>query len=185
MNSKPEGAVPTIEGEPRNQSTRRSVGPVALLAATALALSVVNLTSAMYLFRAKSDLAELDARLDELAAFERRLNRKIDSVNNGLQNQFDQLNLSLQGQFYDITDRLDRQDCALKSTAELSASTSAFPPLSPPVSAGPSNEPMTSSAEDLPKASVPVQPAAPPPRANLSYQRLESADGKVYYKRIR
>ncbi|MCR4264857.1 hypothetical protein [Nitratireductor sp. ZSWI3] len=176
--------------ETRSLAAGGRSGFPSVLVAAAFAITVINVMAAVYLYKAKSELTALDGRLEDLASFEKRLQARLDGVNNGLQSQFDLLNRNLQGQFYDLATRIDRQERSLQAFAErrLDGIGYASRPPDEPVT-DPASAP-AKVAENLPAATSAAKAGArpartAPPKPSASYQRLESPDGKVYYKKMR
>ncbi|RUW85681.1 hypothetical protein [Mesorhizobium sp. M1E.F.Ca.ET.063.01.1.1] len=175
--------VPAIElGEqekaPGKPNRARIIGAVAVGAAL---VTAVNVTAAVYLYRGVNDLRAMEARLEQLGQFEQRIGARIDTVNNGFQSRFETLDRQLQASFGQINGNLAKLEQGQPVATE------AETPRAPePGFAG------TTVAE----ASAVENPAEPdsasptfkrkvaPPGPNPSYQRIQQADGKVYYKKI-
>ncbi|TKB19976.1 MAG: hypothetical protein E5V75_05835 [Mesorhizobium sp.] len=175
--------VPAIElGEqekaPGKPNRARIIGAVAVGAAL---VTAVNVTAAVYLYRGVNDLRAMETRLEQLGQFEQRIGARIDTVNNGFQSRFETLDRQLQASFGQINGNLAKLEQGQPVATE------AETPRAPePGFAG------TTVAE----ASAVENPAEPdnaspmfkrkvsPPGPNPSYQRIQQADGKVYYKKI-
>ncbi|RWM06696.1 hypothetical protein [Mesorhizobium sp.] len=175
--------VPAIElGEqekaPGKPNRARTIGVVAVGAAL---VTAVNVTAAVYLYRGVNDLRAMEARLEQLGQFEQRIGTRIDTVNNGFQSRFETLDRQLQASFGQINGSLAKLEQGQPVATE------AETPRAPePGFAG------TTVAE----ASAVENPAEPdnaspmfkrkvaPPGPNPPYQRIQQADGKVYYKKI-
>src|SRR5262245_35365743 len=96
--------VPAIElsqreTAPGKPSRAKLIGVVAV---SALLVTVVNVTAAVYLYRGVNDLRAIEARLDDLGQFEQRIGARIDTVNNGFQSRFETLDRQLQASFGQI-----------------------------------------------------------------------------------
>lgn len=178
--------VPAIElGEqekaPGRPNRARTIG--ALMVGAAL-VTFVNVTAAIYLYRGVNDLRAIEARLDQLGQFEQRIGARIDTVNNGFQSRFETLDRQLQASFGHINGNIARLEQGQPAAAE------AEMPRAP--------EPSAFSGTTVAEASAVENPAEPdsvdgspafkrkvaPPGPNPSYQRIQQADGKVYYKKI-
>jgi hypothetical protein len=188
--------VPSVEGERRLPPvSSRASAVLATICISAALLTVLNLAAAMYLFRTAADLAAIEGKLETLSAFEERVKGKIDLMNNGVQARFDQLAGDLQRRI----DAIDQNTRGLKAGLPGSRTDpddwddpvdSEDPPVDSLVSAAPV-EPSpeeTSEIGDEPQAVTPkpsgrkVAQAEPQPSA--AYQRHETADGKVYYRKV-
>jgi len=189
-------AAPPVEGEFRKLDkgvTRRRL--VVLLGATALVLTAANLTAAVYLLRATSELRAIDTRLQDLAGLEKRLKGSLDVVNTGIQSQLGILDRDMHDKMTELEDAVGGLQRQLEGPPVAAAAqpeplpepeittTSATPPE-------PADDAVAAeAADDVPVADI--QPPkrrkpSPPPvsRVGSSYQRIESADGKVYYRRV-
>jgi hypothetical protein len=188
--------VPSVEGERRlPPASSRATAVLATLCISAALLTVLNLAAAMYLFRASGDLAALEGKLETLSAFEERLKGRIDLMNNGIQAQFDRLAGDLQGRM----DAIDRNTQGLK--AGLPGSRTDPEDWNDPVadedlavdslvSAAPgSPSPQETGEGGFEPESVGPKPsgrkiAKAEPQPSAAYQRHETADGKVYYRKV-
>jgi hypothetical protein len=184
------GAPPPVQGEFRKLD--KAVAGRRFLVAlgiSALALTALNLTAAVYLLRATSQLRAMDTRMQDLAGLEKRLKSSLEIVNTGIQSQVETLNRDVHDQITELEDgvgELQRQlDHARVATAALPE-----PEVTAPTTVSVA-DPMPDVAEE---ADVPVADIAPPKRrkraeppvskVGSSYQRTESPDGKVYYRRV-
>ncbi|WFP76063.1 hypothetical protein [Mesorhizobium sp. WSM4906] len=183
MISEPE--IPAIElGEREKAPGRpnRAVTIGAVMAGAAL-VTFVNVTAAIYLYRGVNDLRAIEARLDQLGQFEQRIGARIDTVNNGFQSRFETLDRQLQASFGRINGNI-----AHLEQGQPAATDAEMPPAAPePAFAG-------TTVADASAVENPAEPEAAyspmfkrkvsPPGPNPSYQRIQQADGKVYYKKI-
>jgi len=183
MISEPE--IPAIElGQqevaPGRPSRARTIGAVAVGAAL---VTAVNVTAAVYLYRGVNELRTMEARLEQLGQFEQRIGTRIDTVNNGFQSRFETLDRQLQASFGQINGNIARLEQGTPAAAN------AEMPAAP--------EPPTYGGTTVAEAAAVENPGEPesadtrlfkrkaaPPGPNPSYQRIEQADGKVYYKKI-
>ena len=171
--------IPAIElGEREKAPGRpnRAVTIGAVMAGAAL-VTFVNVTAAIYLYRGVNDLRVVEARLEQLGQFEQRIGARIDTVNNGFQSRFETLDRQLQASFGHINGNIARLEQGQPAEAEM--------PRAP--------EPPAFAGTTVAEASAVENPAEPdssfkrkvsPPGPNPSYQRIQQADGKVYYKKI-
>ena len=189
-------APPPVEGEFRKLDkavTRRRL--VVLLGASALVLTAANLAASVYLFRATSELRAIDTRLRDLAGLEKRLKGSLDVVNIGIQSQLGALDRDMHDKITELEDAVGGLQRQLEGPPVAAAgqpeplpepevaTTSATPPE--PVDEAVAAE----AAPDVPVADIQPpkrrKPSSPPvSRVGSSYQRIESADGKVYYRRV-
>ncbi len=149
--------------------------------------AVLNATAAVYLYRGINDLRNVEGRLEELGTFEQRIGARLDTVNNGFQSRFEKLDSQLQGSFNEINGTIGRleqnpplnRDAGIASAREPAITTSTVAEASP-----------TSDAEAEPTVVETPRPprkkiaATAPPGPNPAYQRTETPDGKVYYRKI-
>ncbi|MFC3321147.1 hypothetical protein [Mesorhizobium cantuariense] len=161
-----------------------------LIASGALLITGVNMAAAIYLYRGMSDLRFVEARLEQLGAFEQRIAARLDTVNNGFQSRFEKLDSQLQGSFNEIDASIARlgQNLpvaggeAMSSAAEPSEITTSTLAEAPEALDGESaSEP---SVIEAPRASRKRIASASPPAPSSNYQRIQQPDGKVYYRRI-
>ncbi|RVD67002.1 hypothetical protein [Mesorhizobium sp. M7A.F.Ca.ET.027.03.2.1] len=158
-----------------------------IVAGGALLITGINMAAAVYLYRGMSDLRFVEARLEQLGAFEQRIAARLDTVNNGFQSRFEKLDSQLQGSFNEIDAGIARLGQSMPV-----AGGEAMP------SAEEASEIATSTLAQAPEAldgeSEPGVIEAPAPRRRIAsasppapssnYQRIQQPDGKVYYRRI-
>lgn len=182
--------VPAVAAEPiepqlldRDASRSR----LAIVVGVGLTLfAVLNATAAIYLYRGINDLRTVEGRLEELGAFEQRIVARLDTVNNGFQSRFEKLDSQLQGSFNEVNGNIARLeqnlplagDAGVSSAPEPVVTTSTVAEASPDTEVA--AEPTIIDTPRPPKRRV----AAVPPAPNPGYQRTETPDGKVYYRKI-
>jgi hypothetical protein len=168
-------------------SNPRTIGVV--VACGALLLTVINMAAAVYLYRGMSDLRFVEARLEQLGAFEQRIAARLDTVNNGFQSRFEKLYSQLQGNFNEVNGGIARlgQNVpaaggeAVSSAAEPSEITTSTLAQAPEALDGAiAGEPSVIEAPQAPRKRT---ASASPPAPSSNYQRIEQPDGKVYYRR--
>ncbi|MER8588915.1 hypothetical protein NKH19_27520 [Mesorhizobium sp. M1338] len=159
-----------------------------LIASGALLLTAVNMAAAIYLYRGMSDLRFVEARLEQLGAFEQRIAARLDTVNNGFQSRFEKLDSQLQGSFNEVNGSIARLGQNVPAAGGEAMSSAAEPPeittstlAEAPEALEGDSEPGVIEAPRAPRKRI--APAAPPPPSS-NYQRMEQPDGKVYYRRI-
>ncbi|MER8645767.1 hypothetical protein [Mesorhizobium sp. M1252] len=152
-------------------------------------LTLVNMVAAVYLYRGISDMRFLEGRLEELGTFEQRIGGRLDTVNNGFQSRFEKLDSQLQSSFGEINRSIARleqnqpivRDEITSSAAEPSVDTTSSMAEAPAVLDGEdATEPSVVDTPRPPKRTIAAASPAPSP----DYQRIEQADGKVYYRKI-
>ncbi|ESY09833.1 hypothetical protein NKI46_26285 [Mesorhizobium sp. M0615] len=172
-----------VVGKPSDKSI---IG--AVIIGTSL-LTFVNIIAAVYLYRGISDVRFLEGRLEQLGTFEQRIGSRLDTVNNGFQSRFEKLDTQLQSSFGEINRSIARleqnqpivHDEITSSAAEPSVDTTSSMAEAPAVLDGEdATEPSVVDTPRPPKRRIAA--AAPAPSSN--YQRIEQADGKVYYRKI-
>ncbi|WP_265517345.1 hypothetical protein [Nitratireductor luteus] len=178
--------LPAEDRGPRHvQAGGRNPLFVALTISTVI-LTVMNLAAAVYLLKAAGEVRTVEQRLAELAEVESRIKARLEGMNNGLQNQFDEQNATLQVRFDDIERAFSALD---KSLADMRRAEVWAPPPADPASAlmmPPMEEAGVEAPAAIARPPAAKKPAArPAPEASAAYQRFESTDGKVYYRKIR
>lgn len=188
--------MPAIEiGAPTRIGEQAAVGKPgdksiigAVIIGTSL-LTLVNIVAAVYLYRGINDMRFLEARLEQLGTFEQRIGGRLDTVNNGFQSRFEKLDSQLQSSFGEINRSIARleqnpplaRDEVMSSAAEPSVDTASSMAEAPAVLDGEgAAEPSVVDAPRPPKNRIAAATPAPSP----NYQRIEQADGKVYYRKI-
>lgn len=172
-----------VVGKPSDKSM---IG--AVIIGTSL-ITLVNIIAAVYLYRGISDMRFLEGRLEQLGTFEQRIGGRLDTVNNGFQSRFEKLDSQLQSSFGEINRSIARleqnqplaHDDVMSSAAEpsmVAANAVAEAPVT--VDGEDATEPSLVDAPRAPKKRIVATAPAPSP----NYQRIEQADGKVYYRKI-
>ena len=172
-----------VVGKPSDKSM---IG--AVIIGTSL-ITLVNIIAAVYLYRGISDMRFLEGRLEQLGTFEQRIGGRLDTVNNGFQSRFEKLDSQLQSSFGEINRSIARleqnqplaRDEIMSSAAEpsmVAANAVAETPVA--VDGEDATEPSVVDAPRAPKKRTVATAPAPSP----NYQRIEQADGKVYYRKI-
>lgn len=166
-------------------SKAKTIGVI--VAGGALLITAVNMAAAVYLYRGMSDLRFVEARLEQLGAFEQRIAARLDTVNNGFQSRFEKLDSQLQGSFNEIDAGIARLGQSMpvaggeampgaEEPSEFATSTLA----QAPEALDGESEPGVIEAP-APKRRI---ASASPPAPSSNYQRIQQPDGKVYYRRI-
>ncbi|RUM96366.1 hypothetical protein EET67_18640 [Pseudaminobacter arsenicus] len=187
-----DGELCQLEAQPVVK--RNTLPIIALLCGSAMVVTVINAIAAIHLYRASQQMDVVETRLEELAAFEKRMKERLDLVNTGLQSQFDQLNQDLQGRFGELHASMERigqnLDAVGTSTQVSFADTligfenASIDPEPGPMVA--ENEPdggsLTASgtADTISRR----RPAKAMPAISPAYQRKVMPDGKVYYRKV-
>jgi hypothetical protein len=179
--------IPAIElGEQEaavGKPSRR--GTIGVVVAGAAVVTLVNLTAAIYLYRSINDLRTVEARLELLGQFEQRIGARLDTVNNGFQSRFEKLDGQLQANFNEVNRSVARLELSRPAAADEGVSSAAEPTVVPAstMAEAPTVAENTAEPESIEMPRPPRKRAAPPP-ANPAYQRIEQADGKVYYRKV-
>lgn len=183
MISEPE--IPAIELGEREKAPGRPNRAVTIgvVAAGAALVTFVNVTAAIYLYRGVNDLRALEARLDQLGQFEQRIGARIDTVNNGFQSRFETLDRQLQASFGRINGNVARLEQGQPAAADTETPRAPEPGFAGTTVAEASAVEIPAEPDSV-DASPTFKRKAAPPGANPSYQRIQQADGKVYYKKI-
>ena len=182
--------VPTVSAEPIEPQLLgkdASRSRLAVVVGVGLTLfAVLNATAAIYLYRGINDLRTVEGRLEELGAFEQRIVARLDTVNNGFQSRFERLDSQLQGNFNEINGSISRLAQNPPSARDDSSIGAAEPVVVTSTVADASSD--TSDVAAEPAAVETPRPikrrSAAPPGPNPAYQRTQTPDGKVYYRKI-
>jgi hypothetical protein len=189
--------APVIDGElrrPGAEVTKKSSGGriVSLLCISAMAVTVMNLATAIYLYRANGEISAIGTQLEKLAEFEKRMKERLDLVNTGLQSQFDHLNRDMQGRFSEIYAGISRFERRLDTIevvetdaqGSVGGGDTAYEDASliSQAEIEPTSEPAT--ALGVAALSPRKRSAKRAAAASPAYQRSETADGKVYYRKV-
>ncbi|MFD2055891.1 hypothetical protein ACFSQT_23345 [Mesorhizobium calcicola] len=161
-----------------------------LVAGGALLITVINTAAAIYLYRGMSDLRFVEARLEQLGAFEQRIAARLDTVNNGFQSRFEKLDSQLQGSFNEINGNITRLEQNMPVAGAEPMPSAAQPPQI--TTSTLAEAPEALDGESASEAGVIEAPRAPrkraapasPPPPSSNYQRIQQPDGKVTYRRI-
>ncbi|QKC92176.1 hypothetical protein EB230_30085 [Mesorhizobium sp. NZP2234] len=181
--------VPTVAAEPiepqlLDKDASRS--RLAVVVGVGLTLfAVLNATAAIYLYRGITDLRAVEGRLEELGAFEQRIVARLDTVNNGFQSRFERLDSQLQGSFNEVNgniSRLEQNAPPARDDGSAGAAEPAVVTTSTVADASSNNIAAEPAAVDTPRPAK--RKSTAPPAPNPSYQRTETPDGKVYYRKI-
>lgn len=182
--------VPTVKGEFRtvdNATAGRRLS--VLIAASAVVLSAINLTASVYLWRSTNELRAIDERLRDIAGLEKRLKGSLDVINSGIQARLDNLDREMHNKITSVEDEVGKLQQVLvvphsKVVSQPEPPSLISEPWSPvpeePTIAEAANEPVLPAPEPARRKATP-----PVSKVESAYQRTESADGKVYYRRVR
>ena len=182
------GTAARVEEQPvvGKPSDRSLIGAVVI--GTSL-ITLVNIIAAVYLYRGISDMRFLEGRLEQLGTFEQRIGGRLDTVNNGFQSRFEKLDSQLQSSFGEINRSIARLeqnqpvagDEVMSSASEPSmVATSAVAEAPTVIDGEDATDPSVVDAPRPPKRRIAAAAPAPSP----DYQRIQQADGKVYYRKI-
>ena len=168
-------------------SSTRTIGVI--VAGGALLITAINMAAAVYLYRGISDLRFVEARLEQLGAFEQRIAARLDTVNNGFQSRFEKLDSQLQGSFNEIDGSIARLGQNLPVAGGEAVSRAAEPPEITTSTLAQAPEALDSESASEPSVIEAPAPrkriaSASPPTPSSNYQRIQQPDGKVYYRRI-
>lgn len=168
------------ETRPAAQKLGLKLGLCAAIALTVL--TGLNVWASARLYKSSNELAVVQQRLEQLSLFEKRISDKIDLVNNGLQGQFDRLTTTVASRVDGAADQMGQVETALgavkQSIDDRQLEVSAIAPAVDAPQKGPRVIRRTPS-----KALVSQDAAAP--RVSAAFVRVQGADGKLTYKKIR
>lgn len=183
--------VPTVAAEPvepqlLDKDASRS--RLAVVVGVGLTLfAVLNATAAIYLYRGITDLRVVEGRLEELGAFEQRIVARLDTVNNGFQSRFERLDSQLQGRFNEINGSIARLEQNPAPVRDDSGTGTAEPIVTTTSTVADASSDSSDVATESAAVETPrplKRRSAAPPAPNPAYQRTETPDGKVYYRKI-
>ena len=181
--------VPTIaeQLEPQLLDRDKSRYRLAVVVGVGLTLfAVLNATAAVFLYRGITDLRIVEGRLEQLGSFEQRIGARFDTVNNGFQSRFERLDGQLQGRFNELNGTMARLEQNLPLAGDAGISGASEPVITTTTVAEASSnaevavEPSIADTPRPPKRRIATAPPAP----NPAYQRTETPEGKVYYRKI-
>lgn len=181
-------SAPVIVAETRPQNPdNRGTGIVMFLIASAILMTFMNLAAAVYLYRTSGKVALVQKQLGEITNLEQRMKSRLELVNTGIQSQFDILNTNMPARFNEVKvgiARLEKGVEALQTgiVSGIDRANEAGPEAQPDII-----DPVVALEEEPPAAPVRIkrQKVNSPPPPSPSYQRVETAEGKVYYRKIR
>lgn len=183
MTSISDSPTPRID-EPRVVRHKAYVTPAVVILLVAATLTILNLAAAVYTFRSTSDLMAIENRLDELKAFEDRIAGQLDRMNTGIQARLEMLQSDFRGELGGLRDETSRiatippvasqAEEAIRNVLEVE------PELTPEQAAEIEQEPVAEAATPRPKRTASTSAAETPP----AYERIQSQDGKVYYRKV-
>ncbi len=175
-----DNSAPRID-EPRIIKTKPVLfTPALLLAIAASVITFLNVSAVVYAYRSTNDLIEIEQRLGELKAFEDRIVARMDAMNNGIQRRLEMLQGDVQGQLGGLRSEAGK---AASPDLEVPATEIETGALEP--DAETSAETVEGSGTMAAEVSLPTRAASPPPQKSSSYERIQSPDGKVYYRKMR
>ena len=183
-----DSTTPRID-EPRVVVKPRTyVTPALLILLAAGTLTFLNLAAAVYTYRSTSNLIAIEKRLGDLKAFEDRVAGQLDRMNAGIQARLEMLQSDFRGEIGGLRDETSRLTIPPSASSEAGANSQNDPLQSeaPEIEPEPVTEPVSAETQE----SV-AEDASPPPkrtaRANEkppAYERIQSQDGKVYYRKV-
>lgn len=172
------GAQEAAVGKPSRKGT------IGVVVAGAALVTLVNLTAAVYLYRGINDLRSVEARLEQLGQFEQRISARLDTVNNGFQSRFEKLDDQLQAKFNEVNGGITRLGQSRPSIADEPMASAPEPAVAPTSSEAETPAVAENMAEPGSVEMPQPRKRAAPPAPNPAYQRIQQADGKVYYRKI-
>jgi hypothetical protein len=168
----------TAERRPPDAATIRN-RLVVLLCASAVTLTAVNLVASVKLYSSAERMSELGARLDQMAAFEKRITDKIDLVNVGLQNQFDNLDASIASRFAETSDGIGALEKQLVRTGN------AADGGQPAFDTVPASDGIEQAGSKIAAEMGHFPAGGAVTGMSPTYQRIETPEGEVTYRKIR
>jgi hypothetical protein len=179
------GSPPRID-EPRIIKPKSTVfTPAVLLVIAAGVLTALNVLAAVYTYRSTSNLIAIEGRLGELKAFEERVAGQLDMMNNGIQSRLEALQSDFRGQIGGLHNEVTSLAVPSSTNDDAAVAGEEVLPVTPP-------EPAPDLAADVPQeieVELPVAPvkktaSSSAPEKSSSYERIQSPNGKVYYRKV-
>ena len=164
------------------------VTPALLILLAAGTLTFLNLAAAVYTYRSTGNLIAIEKRLGDLKAFEDRVAGQLDRMNVGIQGRLEMLQSDFRGEIGGLRDETSRLTIPPSASGEVEADSQndALQSAAPAVEPEPLAEPVVTDVQE-----TVAEDADPPPkrtaRANEkppAYERIQSQDGKVYYRKV-
>jgi hypothetical protein len=177
-------SAPRID-QPRVVAPKPSLfAPALMLVIAAAVLTFLNIAAAVYTYRSTRNLVAIETRLGELKAFEDRVANRLDTMNNGIQSRLENLQSDVRGQIAEF------QRDQTSALSPLPSNDIAEDVEIDPLGSIPESEPVATMAveEELQlEEAVPAprrDPGAKPVGKTSAYERIQSQDGKVYYRKV-
>jgi hypothetical protein len=183
--------IPRID-EPRPVKPKSYVTPAVLVLLAAGTLTFLNLAAAVYTFRSTRNLTAIENRLGELRAFEDRVAGQLDRMNTGIQARLEMLQSDFRGEIGGLRDETTRlatipvsphEDAVSPDQGSVTAEAEALE-IEPQPILDPAPEveelPVAENVTPRPKRTARASAAEAPP----SYERIQSPEGKVYYRKV-
>lgn len=179
------GSSPKID-EPRIIKPKATLfAPAVLLVIAAGTLTALNVLAAIYTYRSTSNLVAIEGRLGELKAFEERVARQLDTMNNGIQSRLEALQSDFRGQIGGLQNEVTSLAVPSSTNDDAAVASEEILPATPP-------ELVPDLAADVPQeieVELPVAPVKKTASSNAlekssSYERIQSPNGKVYYRKV-
>lgn len=172
----PGGAAATADGEP--VTAQRIVLWVAVFA---IILTGMNLFAGFYLSQASRDLVGIGDKLDGLSRFEAKITDHVTSSAAALRQRIDNLDTAIDSDLAQLSARVTALEKSLDALQQAlgEAEVVAMPDTSQTTSGADAPGPETVGA--LPK----TKPQNPASGGQPSYKRIEGADGKVTYRKVK
>ncbi|CAN7251928.1 hypothetical protein [Aminobacter aminovorans] len=183
-----DSSVPSIGASDAMLDRETSTSRLIVFAgAAAVVVTALNFAAAVYFYRGIGELRTVERQLEQLSEFEGRIIAKVDKVNTGVQSRFEALDGNLQGRLAEIRERLEKIENQVPSREEASMlpSAEAMPADVEPQVIPLDETPPTLEAAAEPLATPPPSRRASMPSPSAAYQRLENAEGKVYYRKVK
>ena len=181
-----DNSAPKID-EPRiAHPTSTIFTPALLLVIVAGILTALNVLAAVYTYRSTGNLIAIEGRLGELKTFEDRIASQLDMMNNGIQSRLEALQSDFRGRIGGLHDEVTSLAAPPSTTEDASVGPEEVLPA-------PSPEPVSEIAADVyqepevePPPVAPAKKAAKSgaPEKSTAYERTQSRDGKVYYRKV-
>lgn len=176
--------TPRID-EPRAVKPQTYITPAVLVLLAAGTLTFLNLAAAVYTFRSTSNLSAIENRLGELRAFEDRVAGQLDRMNAGIQARLEMLQSDFRGEIGGLRDETTRlATIPVSPSQDLVTTDTEILEIEPQSISDPAlqieEQPVAENLTPPPKRTARASVAEAPP----AYERIQSQEGKVYYRKV-
>jgi hypothetical protein len=175
-----------LNAEALQEKLRRSVWVLSGFTLALTAVSVILFAATLYTWNVISQVRDISQKMEEIGAFEKRINSRLDLFNNGIQSQFDKTNsgvANIQVQLSkSISDNRDALTDISAAAAQLGRQINAYPPgENDAYQPAPREVRLSAPGRSLTKSGAEV----PVDAGQLSFRRIIMPNGSIRYEMVR